>query len=66
VVGAGSGYGAVCEGVALDDNGRLAHDLRRTLDDPSSACPKIDIFVRDRPPRAILPPGLVTFETIPG
>jgi hypothetical protein len=37
-----------------------------SLDDPSSFRPKIAIFVRDRPSWAILPPGLATFDTIPG
>ena len=37
-----------------------------TLDDPSSFVPKMAIFVRGRPEWAMLPAGLVTFETMPG
>ena len=36
-----------------------------TLDDPSSFVPKIAIFVRHRPEWAMLPVGLVTFDTMP-
>jgi hypothetical protein len=37
-----------------------------SLDDQSCFRPKIAIFVRNRPSWATLPPGLVTFDTIPG
>ncbi len=37
-----------------------------SLDDPSSFHPTIAIFTRDRPDWIILPPGLKTFETMPG
>ncbi len=37
-----------------------------TLDDPSLFHPKIAIFLRDRPDWVILPPGLATFDTMPG
>jgi hypothetical protein len=36
-----------------------------SLDDPSRFNSKIAIFVRDRPSWAVLPPGLVTSDTIP-
>jgi len=36
------------------------------LDDPSLFEPKIAIFERDRPCWVALPPGVTTFETMPG
>jgi hypothetical protein len=37
-----------------------------SLDDPSLFHPTIAIFTRDRPDWVVLPPGLKTFETMPG
>ncbi len=36
-----------------------------SLDDRASFQPKIAIFARDRPPWALIPPGLAVFETMP-
>jgi hypothetical protein len=36
-----------------------------SLDDPSSFRPKIAIFARQRPPWAVLPPGLTVFDEMP-
>lgn len=36
-----------------------------SLDDPSAFRPTVAIFTRDRPPWAVIPPGLKTFETMP-
>ena len=36
-----------------------------SLDDPSLFRPTMAIFNRDRPPWALLPPGLAIFETMP-
>lgn len=36
-----------------------------TLDDPSRFAPMVAIFTRDRPDWAALPPGAMTFETMP-
>lgn len=37
-----------------------------SLDDPAQFEPKMVIFGRNRPPWAVLPPGLAVFETMPG
>jgi hypothetical protein len=37
-----------------------------SLDDPSSFVPTMAIFVRNRPEWAMLPGGLVAFDTMPG
>jgi len=36
-----------------------------SLDDPSSFHPQVAIFARNRPPWAILPPGLTVFDAMP-
>jgi len=36
-----------------------------TLDDPSLFEPMVAIFTRDRPEWAALPPGIISFETMP-
>jgi hypothetical protein len=36
-----------------------------SLDDRSAFWPKVAIFTRDRPPWALIPPGLTVFETMP-
>jgi hypothetical protein len=37
-----------------------------SLDDPSSFHPRMAIFTRDRPAWVVIPPGLETFDTMPG
>jgi len=37
-----------------------------TLDDPTLFHPTMAIFLRDRPDWVVLPPGLTTFEAMPG
>ena len=37
-----------------------------SLDEPALFQPKIAIFTRDKPDWVLLPPGLKTFETLPG
>jgi hypothetical protein len=37
-----------------------------SLDDPSVFVPTIAIFTRGRPPWAVIPEGLTTFEALPG
>ncbi len=36
-----------------------------TLDDPGRFSPMVAIFTRDRPEWALMPPGVITFETMP-
>jgi hypothetical protein len=56
--------GLVFGGVAGKDTSHTIY--AGTLDDPSLFRPEVAIFVRDRPAWAGLPPGLTTFETMPG
>ncbi len=37
-----------------------------SLDEPQAFHPRIAIFTRHRPPWALLPPGLITYEDMPG
>jgi hypothetical protein len=37
-----------------------------SLDDPTLFRPSIAIFTRDRPAWAVIPPGLTTFDEMPG
>ena len=51
--------------------GMVGHDADHTiyagsLDDPSAFVPTIAIFTRDRPPWALIPPGLTLFAGLPG
>ncbi len=60
---------AVCGGLVF--GGIVGRDVSHTLyagslDDPTVFEPKIAIFNRDRPVWAVLPAGLVVFETMPG
>ena len=37
-----------------------------SLDDPSLFQPKMAIFMRNKPEWVVLPPGMITFDTMPG
>ena len=51
-------------GIVGKDN---AHTIYAgSLDDPALFKPRLAIFTRDRPEWALLPPGLTTYETMPG
>jgi len=56
---------------ALVFGGRVGVDTEHTiyagsLDDPSVFTPRVAIFARDRPPWAIIPPGLTVYDRLPG
>jgi hypothetical protein len=60
---------AVCGGLVF--GGIVGTDEMHTiyagsLDDPSSFHPTVAIFTRNRPEWALIPPGLKTFEAMPG
>lgn len=62
-------YCPVCSSLVF--GGRVGLDSSHTiyvgsLDDPAAFRPRIAIFTRGRPEWAVIPPGLVVFERMPG
>ena len=58
----------VCGGLVF--GGRVGQDDSYTiyagsLDDPALFRPQIAIFARDRPPWAVIPPGLKVYDALP-